>query len=115
MISVKEKYPMLKTPFFKGADAFTLGRTIHYKTYIRRHHPSLFWHEMCHVCQYEKYGIEKFLYIYFVKEFFKSYRKKSFEVEAYSVKTKQDLLKLYPEYKKLIEEGSRVLAKYYSN
>ena len=108
MIKIRENYPAFKIPFaFKNADAYTIGRTIYFKKKRTDYKPFLFWHEMCHVCQYEKYGKAKFFYTYFIKEFFRSYRKKSFEKEAYTVQTKQDLLKLYPQYSRLISSAEQ--------
>lgn len=112
MIKIKENAFSLKTPFFGGAYAFVLGETIRYKKEVKDYSPSVFWHELCHVCQYKEHGILKFLFIYFITDFFKSYREKRFEKEAYTVKTKADLLKLYPQYISLINESEKIFNKY---
>lgn len=74
---------ILKVFFGSWVTAFTLGRTIRCRGKYNDLKLETQNHENIHVAQYEKYGIIKFLYIYFIKEFKKSYRQKTFEVEAY--------------------------------
>lgn len=97
--------------FPPNIDAFVFGDTI----YCRRRLPAkLYWHEMCHVLQYKKHGIMKFLYIYFIKDSNKPYREKTFEKEAYSVHNESDLLGLYPQYVLKIRTAAQLYPKYYS-
>ena len=97
--------------FPRSIVAFALGSTIYCRTTLPER---LFWHEVCHVLQYKKYGILRFLFIYFIKELFVPYREKRFEVEAYSVHTKEDLLDIYSEYLITIEHIDDIRSDYYA-
>jgi len=81
--------------FPDNIDAFTFGHRVFVRADTISRKMQL--HELCHVCQYRKHGIWKFLWIYFVRERRLEYRDKSFEVEAYSCLTPVDLEILYPD------------------
>ena len=66
--------------FPKWVLAFTLGQHIFFREEF--YTQQLLKHELVHCEQYRKYGIIKFLYIYFIKEWNISYKDKTFEKEA---------------------------------
>jgi len=82
-IKVVENSKIVKHFFPDWVNAFTLGKTVYVKgeyieLTVRQKN-----HENIHVAQYVKHGVFKFLYTYFIKEMFVSYREKTYEKEAY--------------------------------
>lgn len=99
-IKTVDNSKILKTFFGSWVIAFTLGKTIRCRGKYDDLKPETKNHENIHVAQYEKHGIIKFLYIYFIKEFSKSYREKTFEKEAYG--NQDDLNYIQNNYKLII-------------
>lgn len=65
--------------------AFVLGHTIHLHNAssedLTGNH-RWFRHELCHVCQFERYGFLPFIFLYLWESLRKGYRMNRFEVEA---------------------------------
>ena len=70
--------------FPQWVNGFTFGQHIFLRRGTKETYDRTIDHERVHAEQYEKHGIIKFLWIYFVKEFRVPYREKTFEKEAYS-------------------------------
>lgn len=84
---------LMKYFFRKSIFGFVLGKTIYARKNFEDWTPVMKNHEFIHLAQYDKHGTLKFLFIYFIKELFKGYRKKSFEVEAYDNENDFDYIK----------------------
>jgi hypothetical protein len=83
-IKTVDNSKIIKYFFPNWVSAFTLGRTIYVKNKYVGLNARQKNHENIHVVQYEKHGIVGFLFKYFIKEMFVSYKKKTFEIEAYA-------------------------------
>ena len=99
-VTVHYESKLLKLLFPKWVNGVTVGAHIFYR--YKEELVSLITmnHELIHVCQYQDVGIVKFLWTYFVKEFSKSYRKKTSEIEAYAHEYDFEYIKKrWPNYK----------------
>jgi hypothetical protein len=120
MIKVHENSKLLRViyPFarlFGGVKNLRGGafkRNIYLWGKVSDYEERVIWHEVCHVCQYEKYGVLMYWY-YHVKDWFtgklkkksgyNAYKSIRWEQEAYDTETELKLKLIYPEYLFLIE------------
>lgn len=91
-IKVVDKSKIVKYFFPDWVTAFTLGKTIRVKENYADLTDRQKNHENIHVVQYDRDGVIKFLFNYFIKEMFTSYKKKTYEVEAYGNDTNLNYL-----------------------
>ena len=105
-INVKIYYnsPLLMA-FHRSISGFTLGSKIYLRKSKEKTSPVLLNHEKIHVCQYQDLGVLRFLRKYFISEIALSYRKKSYEIEAYENQNDFNYIsKRWPDYNLIIEE-----------
>ncbi len=77
--------------------AVTIGNTIHlYKATREEFINNRKWvyHEICHVRQFRKYGLVRFLFLYSWETLRHGYRRNRFEIEALAAENDEGLLPL---------------------
>ena len=75
------------------AVALTLGRTIHLHNAREADllsNPAWLRHELCHVEQFQRYGLPRFLFLYLWESLRRGYVQNRFEVEARAAETNPD-------------------------
>jgi len=99
-VNVTYNSKIVKFLFLPNITGVTFGTKIFFRKEAKDVSIITLNHELIHVCQYLKAGgIFNFLFKYLIKEFFKPYRKKTAEIEAYA--RQEDftyIQKAYPEY-----------------
>jgi hypothetical protein len=104
-ITVAVHYDNPLRGFPDWVNAFAFGRNIYFRKPKEQVGLILMNHELIHVCQFEEHGLVKFLFQYFIRELRTSYRRKSFEREAFENESNLSYLsQRWPEYEITIVE-----------